>query len=267
MMEHLITLGLIALGSAVGVWIFNQLFQHIRIWEWERGLRYSHGRFMRVLEPGQYWIFTYSTSVTRIDVRPQIGISVGQEVLSADNVAVKISVAFRYRVVDPVRATHDQQNYQQALYLLVQIAIREIVAVYPIEDLLERRLELDKMLLDRTKQGFQELGLDLTGINIRDITFPGELKKIFAQVVKARKEGLAALERARGETAALRNLANAARLLEDNPALLRLRTIQALGDSAGNTLVLNLSGAEGVIPVKKLNQVVESRAASESDSD
>ncbi len=70
--------------------------------------------------------------------------------------------------------------------------------------------------------------------------FPGALKQTFAQVVLARKEGQAALERARGETAALRTLANAAKMMEDNPALLQLRLLHALAGSTGNTLVLGV---------------------------
>ena len=79
--------------------------------------------------------------------------------------------------------------------------------------------------------------------------FPGEMKKTFAQVVKAQKDGQAALERARGETAALRGLANAARMMDDNPNLLQLRALQAFADSGGNTLVLGLPN--GSIPVVK----------------
>ena len=71
---------------------------------------------------------------------------------------------------------------------------------------------------------------------MRDLTFPGELKKIFTQVVKARQEGLAALEKARGETAALRNLANAAQMVERNPALIQLRLLQVLASSRGTPL-------------------------------
>src|SRR5262249_10211862 len=74
----------------------------------------------------------------------------------------------------------------------------------------------------------------------------------FAQVVKAQKEGQAALERARGETAALRNLANAARTMEENPTLLQLRALQTLADSPGNTLVLGLPN--GAVPVAKRHQ-------------
>lgn len=82
-----------------------------------------------------------------------------------------------------------------------------------------------------------ELGLKLISADLKDIMFPGEMKKAFAQVVKAQKEGQAALERARGETAALRSLANAGRAMDDNPNLVQLRAWQALADSSGNTLV------------------------------
>jgi hypothetical protein len=75
------------------------------------------------------------------------------------------------------------------------------------------------------------------------------LKKLFAQVTKARQEGLAALERARGETAALRNLANAARLVQDNPALMQLRMLQVVGEQSGNTVVLGMPAGATPLPV------------------
>ena len=74
---------------------------------------------------------------------------------------------------------------------------------------------------------------------------PAELKRAFAGIVAARREGEAALERARGETAALRSLANAGRMIEDNPGLLQLRILQQLGGSSGNTIMLGVPGAEG----------------------
>jgi hypothetical protein len=84
---------------------------------------------------------------------------------------------------------------------------------------------------------------------IRDLTFPGELKKIFTQVVNARQEGLAALEKARGETAALRNLANAAQMIERNPNLMQLRLLQVLAQQPGNIIVLGLQQSHTPIPV------------------
>jgi hypothetical protein len=90
--------------------------------------------------------------------------------------------------------------------------------------------------------------------------FPGEMKKAFAQVVKAQKEGQAALERARGETAALRNLANAARMMDDNPNLLQLRALQSLADSGGNTLVFGVPN--GTVPLSRKNDSAPGEAKS-----
>jgi len=85
---------------------------------------------------------------------------------------------------------------------------------------------------------------------VKDVVFPADLKRAFADVLKAKQEGQAALERARGESASLRNLANAARVLESNPALMNLRLMQSLtaAQKAGNTLVLGMPG--GFVPLK-----------------
>ena len=95
-----------------------------------------------------------------------------------------------------------------------------------------------------------ELGVTLHSAEVKDVMFPGDLKRIFAEVVRAQKEGQAALERARGETAALRNLANAAKMLEDNPALFNLRVLQSVsGGAQGSTVVVGVP--QGVVPVPR----------------
>jgi hypothetical protein len=127
----------------------------------------------------------------------------------------------------------------------VQLAIRDIIGSLKIDEILEQRAALNQKLMDFTVSKAKELGINVQLIGIKDIMFPGELKKIFAKVVEAQKEGLAALERARGETAALRNLANVAKVLEDNPTLMQLRALQ----STGNTVVFGVSGA--IVPINK----------------
>ena len=92
--------------------------------------------------------------------------------------------------------------------------------------------------------------LELQGADVKDLTLPGELKQIFTQVVRARQEGLAALEKARGETAALRNLANAAHMIERNPHLMQVRLLQVLGQQPGTTVVLGVPASQGPIPVR-----------------
>jgi regulator of protease activity HflC (stomatin/prohibitin superfamily) len=124
-----------------------------------------------------------------------------------------------------------------ALYQAAQIAERNIVGSLEVEELLAKRTEIGKRLLADCRPAAGEMGIDLLAADVKDVIFPGEWKNLFAQVVQARKEGQAALERARGESAALRNLANAARLLEENPGLSRLRLFQVLEKNSGNTVV------------------------------
>lgn len=105
-------------------------------------------------------------------------------------------------------------------------------------------------------------GLRLISADVKDIMLSGKLKEIFAQVVNARQEGLAALERARGETAALRNLANAAKMIDANPNLMQLRLVQTLGESSGNTLVLGVPPQEAVVSIPKKKAVRKTKKKS-----
>jgi hypothetical protein len=133
--------------------------------------------------------------------------------------------------------------------------LRELVGGEEIDALLEQRVELGRRLLAATAPRVKEFGLELRALEIKDIMFPGPLKRTFARAVEARKEGLAAIERARGESAALRNLANAARVVEGNPALLHLRLLQEIGTASGHTIVLGLPGVTTPIPVRQGDDV------------
>lgn len=147
-------------------------------------------------------------------------------------------------------ATNRIENYQESLYIVLQLALREIIGSTKIDQLLERRNSLGEQLTEVARNQVEEFGLRLLSVSIKDIMFPEDLKKMFAQVIKAQKEGLAGLEKARGETAALRNLANAAKMIENNPALMQLRLIQSLEDSSGNTFILGMPSTYTPLPVK-----------------
>lgn len=215
----------------------------VTVYEFQRALRYRKGRFLSVLGPGQYWILEPRTTITPVDVRPNFITLMGQEVLTADGVPLKISIAANYEMSDPQLAINGQANYAQALYLLLQLAVREIISTSKADELLENRAGFAEKIRTLAEPQVRRLGLKLLTADLKDLMISGDLKKSFAQVVKARKEGEAALERARGETAALRSLANAARMLQDNPQLVQLRMLQAMGESGGNTLVVGLPAA------------------------
>ncbi len=242
------TIVLLAMLIIVGL-LSRAFVNAVTVFEFEQGLRYSRGRFIGLMRPGMYWLARPFSLIRKVDVRPTFVSVPGQEVLSADGVALKVSLAAKYRVADAAVAMHQIEDYQHALYLELQIALREIIGGAPIETVLESRQAFGKRLLEIVGPKATELGLELQDVELKDIMFPGELKKIFTQVVKAKQEGLAALEKARGETAALRNLANAAQLVDRNPALMQLRLLQVMGQGSGNTMVVGVPPS-GPIPIK-----------------
>ncbi len=190
-------------GALLPVIIYSLLFQRVVVHEYEAGLFYRRGRFKKRIGAGAYRLFKPWSEMSVIDLRRRIMQIQGQEVLSSDNVGLKVSVAATFEVSSPEKALHAVQDYAQALYTSIQIQLRNAIAASKIDDLLQQRLDVGNKLLSSTDP--EAIGLKLHAVEIKDVMFPGELKKIFAEVVRAQKEGQAALERARGETAALRN--------------------------------------------------------------
>jgi regulator of protease activity HflC (stomatin/prohibitin superfamily) len=245
-------LGMIAVAVIAVALIMRMLrIRHVIVYEYQRALKYSKGRYTGTLNPGSYWIASNFSSIVPVDVRPEFITVQGQDVLSTDGVTLKVSLAAEFQVDDPNLAINKSANFRSSLYLTLQMALREIISKEKIDALLENRAGISGKLMELTSGKATELGLKLVSADLKDMMFSGEMKKAFAQVIKAQKEGQAALERARGETAALRSLANAARTMDDNPNLLQLRALQALADSSGNTLVLGLPG--GVLPLARRN--------------
>ena len=122
-----------------------------------------------------------------------------------------------FKVTDPARALHEFESYQSELHLATQLALRTAVGESSVEDLLEHRLDLGARLHELVTAKAPELGVEIEAVELRDLMLPGNLKSAFADVLLQRAAGLAALERARGESAALRSLANAARVLDSTP--------------------------------------------------
>jgi regulator of protease activity HflC (stomatin/prohibitin superfamily) len=214
------------------------------------GLLYHKGKFLKVLGAGRHIRWGRHFTLGAQDLRKAALLVAGQEVLTADNVGLRISLQVTYQVTDPAKAAHDTQNWQGDLYNGAQLALRSVVSGVAVEALLNQRLELGAQLLARVQPEAAKIGINVLAVEVKDVMFPAELKRAFADVLKAKQEGQAALERARGESASLRNLANAARVLEGNPALMNLRLMQSLAAAqhAGNTLVLGMPG--GFVPLK-----------------
>ena len=203
--------------------------------EWERVVRFARGRLAEVLGPGRYW---RRGTLVRLDTRPRTVTLPGQEVLTADGVGVRASVALVVRIEDAAAYVRASVAPEQSFYVAVQLALRSAVADLAAEDLLASRAAVDAAVLAGARAAAGAYGLAVESAGVRDLAFPGELRRVFAEAATARQEARAALERARGETAALRALANAARAVESHPGLLRLRTLQAVEAAKGATVVL-----------------------------
>ncbi len=209
--------------------------------EWERVLVYRDGRFAEVLGAGRHRRRRRQQFV-RVAVRPRLLVVPGQEVLTADGLAVRLSLTVTCRTADP-RLWHESVDDADALvYAVVQVALREVVAVRTLEDLLAARTTLADEIGERVGTATEAVGVVLERSWLRDVMVPAELRHAAAEAATARAQGQAALERARSEVAATRALANAARTVAETPALLQLRTLQAV-EAGGATVVLTTGPA------------------------
>lgn len=192
------------------------------------GLLSQFGRHRAVLEPGRHVRWGRDYLLRTVDLRASLLQVPGQEVLTADHAQIKLSLMLTVRVSDPVRAVLQTDNHLAHLYAAAQSAVRAAVAQLPLEDLLARRFALGEGLQKEVSAAGEKLGVAVESVELRDVMLPGEIRKAYAEVLQARQAGQAALERARGESAALRSLANAARLIEQQPALGTLRFLQSM---------------------------------------
>ena len=239
----LVPLLLLLLAIVLGASFAVRLIASTTVHEYERGLRFVRGRFVGLADAGTVTYFRPTTEIRVLDVRPTSMTIEGQEVMTSDGVALKISLVARYVIGDAAAFVMADSASGRTMYLDIQLGLREVVAGRTIDDVLAARTTIGPDILALVAPQVMTIGIELTAVEVRDVMVPAELKRAFAAVVAARHDGAAALERARGETAALRSLANAGRMVGDNPGLLSLRVVQELSARSGNTVVLGLDGA------------------------
>lgn len=223
-----------------GGWFFwRRFFTTLVVYEFQTALLYKDGHFVEVLGPGKHRYPAWEKSVKILDVRRNLVTLPGQEVLTKDDVSIKISLAGFYQVSDPVKACHQSVDYVSEFYNIAQIALRNIVSVVTIDELLERKSDIDARLLEGVSAAASDIGLTVSALSVRDIMLPSNLKKAFSGILEARKDAQKQLEKARGEQAVLRNLANSSGMYEGNPMLFQARLIQALS-TGNNSIVLGV---------------------------
>lgn len=221
------------------------------IFEYERGLLYRNGKFIRLLEPGRYdfWVWE-RVEVVSVSLRQNSEVINGQEMLTADKIEVRVSLIAQYQVNDPVKAINMVVSYTDQLYQDLQLALRESIGVRTVDALLEAREEIGNALLAQVAPQALDYGVTLKRVGIRDIVLPGTVRAVFLKEVEADREGRAELVRARHEVAAARARSNTARILAENPNVARMQELDALvklAQAPGNVVLLpNL--AEMLVP-------------------
>ncbi|MFZ5890032.1 MAG: slipin family protein [Myxococcota bacterium] len=201
----------------------------------EKGLLYTQGRIVRVLEPGRYRVWTHPEAETRISNvdmrRTEIAIA-GQDLMTRDKVSLRLNLSAAYTVQDPVLATQSVASVKDTLYLAVQLAAREYLAGVSLDELLEGRDAFTRFLAQQLEPQGRAIGVRLDQVGVKDVVLPGEMKTLLNRVIEAEKSAAANVILRREETAATRSLVNTARLMADQPILMRLKELEAMKDIA-----------------------------------
>lgn len=206
------------------------LMQPVVVLPYERVVPYVDGHQLDVLGPGRYGLNQEGRTVTlvRVDLREQELQIAGQDVMSADKVSLRINVIVRFKIVDPARTLSSVTNLRDAMYAEAQLAARRLVAATTLEALLEQRNGAATQMMTEIGPRIAGWGAEITSVDLKDLILPGEMKTILNQVIEAEKRAAANVITRREETAATRSLANTARLLEQNPVLVRLKELESL---------------------------------------
>jgi regulator of protease activity HflC (stomatin/prohibitin superfamily) len=238
----------VIIGWLVRMAAKSQTVPNATIYEWQRGLLYYRGRFVRELGPGRYHT-VFGRWIATININPVISTVGPQEALTTDCFQVKLTASVVFRVVEPRKAFEDNcAGDTLAMRSLIQLAIRDLVVGRSLDTLIAARSQLDTELHAALAGLLAARGCQIESAAVRDLILSAEVRRMFTDIERAKREALAALERARGEQAALRALANAARMLKGNPELMNLRVLQAL-QSSGKSGTLVLGGAPGLAAI------------------
>jgi regulator of protease activity HflC (stomatin/prohibitin superfamily) len=196
----------------------------------EAGLLFVDGKLTERLTAGRhaFWAVGRTVKIQKVDTRPTPLEVTAQEILTKDRVGIRVTLTAFTKVTDPEKAALAAGDVSNTLYRLVQFAIREAVATRTLDEILAARDTIDREVRAFVTQRAGALGVEIGEIGVKDVILPGDVRELLNKVVEAERTAKANLIRRQEETAATRSLLNTARLMEDNPLLLRLKELEAL---------------------------------------
>ncbi len=214
------------------------------------GLLEVDGTFTRVLRSGThfFWAVAQVVKAKLVDTRWRAHDVTGQEILTKDRVTLRVNLAADFRVDDPLKAVTRVKDFEEALHRALQFAFRKTLGARTLDDLLAEKVSVDTEAADKVRAEMAEIGVELGEIALKDVILPGEMRDILNQVVAATKAAEANVIKRREETNATRSLLNTAKVMAENPVMLRLKELEALETIAGKVDQLTVhSGTDGLM--------------------
>jgi regulator of protease activity HflC (stomatin/prohibitin superfamily) len=224
--------------------------------EWERAVVFRVGKLHAVKGPGLFAVIPLLDWVKRVDTRVQALEITRQQVITRDNVPVTIDGVLFFRVADAAQAVVRVQDFRFAVAQYARTSLRDVVGQMSLDELLAEREQIEAAIGSHVEKDTQAWGLHVESIRMEDIDIAEELRKMMSRQASAEREKRANITKAEGDRDAAVNLAQAARTMRESPGAMQLRTLQTLdglGPTASNTVVL-------AIPVEVMN-VLEGTAA------
>ena len=240
------------------IWLFNSL-NVLR--EYERGVIFRIGRLLAEPKgPGLIWVFWPIDRIVRVSLRTITMDVPTQDVITKDNVSVKVNAVVYFRVVDPLRAVVEVENYLYATSQLAQTTLRSVVGQFELDEILSQRDKVNGKLQIILDQDTEPWGIKVSKVEVKQVDIPEQMQRAIAKQAEAERERRAKIIHADGEFQASQKLADAAKVLETQPAAIQLRYLQTLteiGVEKNTTVVFPL-------PIDIINAWVKSLSSSRS---
>ncbi|MCK6618953.1 MAG: slipin family protein [Calditrichaceae bacterium] len=217
----LVILGILLITSAVRI-----------LWEYERGVIFRLGRFVKVKGPGLVLLIPIVDRMVKVSLRTVVMDVPPQDVITLDNVSVQVNAVVYFRVVDPEKAIIKVEDYLFATSQLSQTTLRSIVGQVELDELLAQREKINKELQRMIDNHSDPWGIKVTLVEIKQIDLPIEMKRAIAKQAEAERERRAKVIHAEGELQASYKLSEAAKVISDYPVAVQLRFLQTLTEVA-----------------------------------
>ncbi|MET1254960.1 slipin family protein [Aliikangiella maris] len=194
------------------------------------GLLYLDGQLTSALKPGKYgfWRLNRDVQVKLYNAKTVTHEVSGQEILTKDRVSLRINLSANTCLFDAIRSAERVIDVNDFIYKSIQLALREAVGTRTLDELLQDKMFINETVRELVEQDLLAVGIKLERVGVKDIILPGEMKNILNQVVEAQKSAEANVIKRREETAATRSLHNTAKMMENNPTLMRLKELESL---------------------------------------